>query len=158
MEYKCEKVEKRVFERNVPSASTIAANIKPTSTKSNAKLEASSTSVKLLIHKGVATDPKSFNAQEKHVYRDSSGNVYSASLTLTDLQAGKNSYCTIQVLESNELRRRYTFISTRKEILLTRKIDLFPANKKVCTWKLSFNATLKSIYIDGQKIVQAVKA
>lgn len=98
--YDPKNTENRIFERNVPSASTIAANKGFTLKKTKCQIAAASTtSVKLLVENGTAVDPQCRNAEKKRVYRDKD-NIYSASLLQTDLQAGKNSYCNIQILES----------------------------------------------------------
>ena len=62
--------------------------------------------VKLKIQNGLAVDPQSELDDRAHVYRDPNGNIYNASLSLTDLQTGKNSYYKLQVLESNDSRKR----------------------------------------------------
>lgn len=67
----------------------------------NAEFKSEAGTVKLKIQNGVAVDPQSELDDRAHVYRDPLGNIYNASLSLTDLQLGKNSYYKLQVLESN---------------------------------------------------------
>lgn len=57
------------------------------------------------VKDGVAVDPKSKLQTQTHVYRRG-GTLYSAVLGLTDIQKNKNSYFTLQVLESDEAARK----------------------------------------------------
>lgn len=56
--------------------------------------------MKLKVQDGVAVDPASELEDVAHVYRFNK-DIYTAALSLTDLQTGKNSFYKLQILESN---------------------------------------------------------
>lgn len=57
-----------------------------------------------MVKDGTAVDPDSGLSDVAHVYKDGR-DVYSAALSLTDLQTGKNSFYKLQLLESDNKRR-----------------------------------------------------
>ncbi|XP_039295821.1 poly [ADP-ribose] polymerase [Nilaparvata lugens] len=64
-----------------------------------------SSKVKLKVQGGTAVDPDSGLQDEAHVYK-SGGDIYSVVLGLTDIQRDKNSYYKMQILESNDSKRK----------------------------------------------------
>ena len=57
-----------------------------------------------------------------HVYRDPSGNIYNASLAVSDIQTGKNSYYKLQVLEANVTSGSVGFSRVHSRVIAVRSL------------------------------------
>ncbi|CAB3407813.1 unnamed protein product [Caenorhabditis bovis] len=64
-----------------------------------------------IVKRGTVIDGDFPYAEICHVYRDDNGNLYSATLTFTDLSCNKNSYYKMQLLKEDKASVFYLFLS-----------------------------------------------
>lgn len=85
-----------------PNVEQVSKSRQSTAFKSNETVK------KVTLKDGLAVDPDSQLEGIAHVYRNKN-DIYSAVLSLVDIQSGKNSYYKMQILESDD-KKKYVCI------------------------------------------------
>lgn len=78
--------------------------VKEASSTKSKVFKSNETIKKVTLKDGLAVDPDSQLEKVAHVYRKGN-DIYSVVLSLTDVQAGKNSYYKMQILESDKAKK-----------------------------------------------------
>ncbi|KAK6618637.1 hypothetical protein RUM43_013028 [Polyplax serrata] len=91
-----------VSKKMKPNVEQVSKSRQSTAFKSNETVK------KVTLKDGLAVDPDSQLEGIAHVYRNKN-DIYSAVLSLVDIQSGKNSYYKMQILESDDKKKYWFF-------------------------------------------------